>query len=561
MRREHVARRFAGVLQRLGPRRRSGRITLFLAVGTSLTMIAAASTLAAGSKPAAARAVVDPNGALNVAFHADVKTLDTRKMIASPWRDVAIQIYEGLVTKNWREDPDGKNIKIIPGLAESWTISKDRRTYTFKLRKGVTFHDGTPFDARAVDFNFRTWWDKRFKYYDKDARAAAGANIQLIKSFAPAGKYVFRITLTRSFGSFLDRLTAASNLFFVSPKVIQTYPSDQISSHAAGTGPFRVVKWSPGQGVVLQRYDKYWGQKAAYKSLILRFVPDQAARVAALQSGEVQAATAIPAQNAQVWANRSDIRVVVRKRAASFMCQYNGKEGPAVKAGVREAVSLSVDRAKINRLVFGGRSVPSSGYYTPGMVSYDPKLKPLPFSVAKAKQVLSAAGYPNGVRLKFVVAINPNQQDVINIAQEGFKAAGINVDVQYMDLGTFLSTLYTPGLKPNSGIDALCLIVGGDEDFLFSSYFSTYGWPPKGSFNPGYYSNPAVEQAVNQAVNASNTDAYIAGLRRANAAMVADSGGLFFIPDLNVFGLASNVDWKAPVRIRIDFTTAKVLKK
>jgi peptide/nickel transport system substrate-binding protein len=497
-------------------------------------------------------------GAVNVAFRADVRSLDPRKMIASAWRDVAIHIYEGLITKSWHTDPDGKALKIVPALASSWKISADRRTYTFQIRRGVTFHDGTPFNAAAVDFNFRTWWDRNHAQFDREAKANAGYNTNLIKSFAARGQYTFRITLNRPFASFLDRLSAASNLFIQSPTALKKYGSAGISEHPAGTGKFRVGRFVPGQGLILQRNERYWGTKAGAKTLVLRFMPDQAARVAALQSGEVQVAEGIPIQYEKTWAGHSKLGVIVRPRAASFICWTNFREGPTTKAAVRQALNFAIDRRAINRLIFGGRSLPSSGYFAPGNVAYDPKAAALTYNPARARQLLASAGHGSGLKLTFDVASNPNQADVLNIAKENLKAVGVDLQLNYYDVGTMISTKYVPGIKQGSGIDGQCVIAGGDEDYIFASYFTKAGHPPTGAFNPGHYTNPQVEAAMNKATAAKTQDEYVKWLREANKLMTADGGAWLFVLDMNVFGVAKNVDWKPQVRIRNDYTTVRI---
>jgi peptide/nickel transport system substrate-binding protein len=505
-----------------------------------------------------ASGTADSNGSVTVAFRADVQSLDPRTMIASAWRDLAIHVYEGLVTKDWHTNADGTGLKIVPALATSWEISPDGKTYTFKLREGVKFHDGTPFDAKAAEFNFRTFLDPKSKYFSKEARANAGYNATLIKSFKAVDDHTFEINLTQPFASFLDRLSAASNLFFISPAVIEKYGNKGVTAHAAGTGPFKVSKFSPGQGAILARNDGYWGTKPGVKQLQFRFMPDQGARVSALQSGEVQIAEGVPIQYAEQWKGSGDVGVIVRQRAASFMCWTNYREGPTMKAEVREALNLGIDRDAMNKVIFSGKSRPSSGYFTPGNLAYEPDLPPLAYDPEKAKQLLAKAGYGNGLKLTFDVAENPSQADVLNIAKENLKAIGIDLKINYYDVNTMISTKFVPGIKAGTGINGQCVIAGGDEDYIFSSYFTKAGWAPNGAFNPGHYTNAKVEKDLADATSAESQDDYTKAMQAANRDLVADNGAWLMLLDMNVFGVTKNVKWTPQVRIRNDYTTVQV---
>jgi peptide/nickel transport system substrate-binding protein len=526
-------------------------------------IVALAVVSAASSAPARSVATVDPNATLTVAFPSDPVTRDPRITVATAHRDVVVQIFDGLVSKNWFGDRTGNNLKVVPALATSWTITNGGKVYTFQLRKGVRFHDGTPFNAAAVVFNFRTWLDRGFQYYYPRAAAANAAfNARsLIRNFVATGPYTFKLTLTRPFAGLLDRLAAASTTFMVSPAAIRQYGNTGIDAHPIGTGPFRFTSYTAGQSVVLTRNDRYFRGRAKLKTLVLRIITDENARAAALQAGQVQIAQGVGLRAARGWAGRSDVKLIVGPRPLTYMCWLNVREGPFAKKGVREAINLAVNRQQINQLVFDGKTKPASGFFTPGMLSFDPRLPALGYNPTRARQLLAQAGYPNGLDLKFEATTNSNEQEIYTVVQQNLEAIGVKLSISYSTVGSFLSTQFLPGIKPGSGTDGVCLGSGAEEDSLFSLYTTkTYGWPEAGGYNPGRYYSAKLDAFVEKAFASTSEAGYVANLRKANEQLVKDYALLWTVRDLNVYGVAANVSFRPAVRLRPSYYTAAVLK-
>ena len=201
-------------------------------------------------------------------------------------------LYNGLVEKDWTADEPFH--PIVPGLAESWSVSEDGKTYTFNLRKGVTFHDGSPFNAEAAHFNFQRMTDKDSPYYDQQVGSTATGVLRGLKGSRVVDEHTFEVELDQANMGFIEAIASLPNYYMISPAAIQKHGNEGIGQHAVGTGPFKLVEWVRGQRTVMERNENYWGRKPHVDRMVYRPIIEPAARVAALKAGEVHIAWDIP---------------------------------------------------------------------------------------------------------------------------------------------------------------------------------------------------------------------------------------------------------------------------
>lgn len=349
-------------------------------------------------------------GSFRVAIAADAATLD-------PWNasDVSAmlvtrQIFETLV------DYEPGGFKIVPKLAESWSVSSDGLSWTFVLRRGVKFHDGTDLDAAAVVLNF-----DRARQVAHPLRGPAGvdrfrAYAALFEGFDDAsviarveakdGATVV-ITTRMPFGPLLADL-AMPNFAIVSPKSMRDDPagwSTSASSGASGTGPFvfRPGAWQPGQQVSLERNASYWmkGQSSAslpyVDRVVLRVVKDEPARIAELRSGAVDAVRDLtPAALPMVKAD-PNLQLVARPAFNATYLGISGAATPLDKVEVRRAIAMAIDKPLLAAVLYAGAGRPASQLLAPGMFGYDDSVVEFyRYDVAAAKRLLADAGLPSG---------------------------------------------------------------------------------------------------------------------------------------------------------------------
>ena len=300
------------------------------------------------------------------------------------------QVYEGLV------DLEPGGLRVVPKLAESWTTSSDGRAWTFRLRSGVTFQDGSAFDAQSVVRNF-----------DR-ARGLARFELgPLITSVTAPDSSSVVVTLTTSYAPFLATL-AAGTFGIVNPACFALGPSWSTAGSrcAQGTGPFRFEPgaWRTGDTITLQRYTGYWGKDPDGRSLpyvdtlVFRAMRDDGARVSELRAANIAVALDVgPSSLAVV---RADPNLAIRRRP-SYDVSYLGI-GSGVKpfdnADVRRAVALSIDRGTIVQTVYGGDARAASQLVPPGLLGYDDTIVEFTkYDANAAKKTLSDAGFAAGV--------------------------------------------------------------------------------------------------------------------------------------------------------------------
>jgi peptide/nickel transport system substrate-binding protein len=345
-----------------------------------------------------------------------------------------------------------------PGLADSWSVSRDGLTWTFKLKRGVTFHDGTPFNAQAVKFSFDRMVDPETK-----SRQAGVALRGFYDRTEVVDDSTVRIVLKKPKASFL---TVISQAFFapVSPKAVRELGAE-FGRRPVGTGPFKFVEWVQNQHVKLVRNPDYnWGPAFLHKgpaylaTLTLRQIPDPGARMAALESGQVDAVDTPPTH--QLERLKADARFQVRSAPQPGMpwgWPMNTKRSPTNELKVRQAMIYALDRAALVRNVHQGAYKPAYGPLTPVTLGYNPAMEKMyPYDPRKAEALLDEAGWrkgPDGMRAKdgkplviehYVFYSTANAEFV----QAEFRKVGMKTNITLQEVGT-VNQVATEGIKNN----------------------------------------------------------------------------------------------------------------
>jgi peptide/nickel transport system substrate-binding protein len=394
---------------------------------------------------------IQPGGELVFAFDGAALTqfgLDPHKSAFAPHNRVFRSIFDSLVVAL----PDHT---VGPWLAESWTISPDRRVYTFTLRTDVKFHDGTPFDAEAVRFNLD--------------RVKAPRNA--FTSASDLGPYdhsevvdprTVRVILSAPFEPLLINLSK-SCLGIVSPAAATRY-GDQFPVHPVGSGPFRFVSQTPGTEVRLERNPDYqWAATGAAHTgqayldrLTFKNVPEEATRVAVLQSRQAQAADIIPPQNILAFRGDPDFQLIERELLNENYALYlNVKHPPWDDENLRQAFRLSLDLDTVVKTVYLGTFARAWSPISPSIFGYDPTLeKASTPDPARAARLLDAAGWKvgaDGLREKdgkplmvvFVDAQGNREKrlDVITMVRQQLRKNGIGLRIDPEPTGSYLQRI------------------------------------------------------------------------------------------------------------------------
>lgn len=292
---------------------------------------------------------------------------------------VYANVFEGLTRI-------GSKGEVLPALAESWEISEDGNTYTFKLRTGVKFHDGTGFDAEDAKFSL----DRARADDSTNAQKGLFKSIETVEVVDPA---TLKVTLSSPAGNFLFNM-GWGDAVMVAPE-----SADANKENPVGTGPFKFGSWSKGSSVEITRNDDYWGESVALASATFRFIPDAAAAISSLQSGDVDAFPAFPAPEA-LDAFRADDRfaVVVGSTEGETILSINNTRPPFDNILVRQAIAHAIDRQAIIDGAMFGLGTPIGTHFAPHHPAYVAEtINTYPHDLDKAKELLAEAGFADGI--------------------------------------------------------------------------------------------------------------------------------------------------------------------
>lgn len=339
---------------------------------TSTLLAGAALALALTSSAFAARTD------LTLAIQLEPPHLDPTAGAAGAIDDIVYQnIFQGLTRI-------GSNGAVEPSLAESWSVSDDGLTYTFKLHEGVTFHDGTSLDAGDVVFSLD-------RARADDSTNAQKALFSAIASAEAVDDLTVKVTLSQPQGSFLYNM-GWGDAVIVAPESAETNKEKPV-----GTGPFKFVDWAQGSSARLEKNPDYWGEPVALDKVTYRFISDPAAAAAALLAGDIQAFPNFPAPEA-VAQFEGDPRfsvVIGSTEGETILSTNNGKE-PFDKLEVRQAIAHALDRQAIIDGAMFGFGTPIGTHFAPHNPAYVELVETYPYDPEKSKALLAEAGYPDG---------------------------------------------------------------------------------------------------------------------------------------------------------------------
>lgn len=472
---------------------------------TSLRPVALAALMAmsfAGSALAAADVVLAISG--------EPETLDPYNTNTTLTQALTKSFYQGLFEFD-------KDLKIQPVLAESYTVSKDGLAYTFKLRSGVKFHDGTNFDAAAVKVTL----DRVTDPANKLARFNQFNRIDKVEAISPTS---VRITLKEPFAPFINSL-AHPSAGMISPAALKKYGNKDIGQNPVGTGPFVLDEWKQPDYVKVKKFDGFW--KKGYPkvdSLTWKPVAENNTRASMLQTGETDFAFPVPYEQADELKKNPKLKVVAGPSIITRYLSMNMLQKPFDDLRVRQAINYAINKQALAKVAFNGYAIPAQGVVPQG-VKYAFKMEPWPYDPKKARELLKEAGFPNGFEsVLWSAYTTTTAQKTIQFVQQQLAQVGIKVSVQALEAGqrvewvnqapdpkTAKVRMYYAGWSASTG----------EADWALRPLLTTEAWPPKLS-NTAYYSSSIVDGFVASALTSvdeqQKTDLY----RRAQEQIMKD---------------------------------------
>jgi peptide/nickel transport system substrate-binding protein len=394
--------------------------------------------------------------------------------------------------------------EVEPCLATSWDISTDALVYTFHLRQGVKFQDGTPFNADAVVFTYERYLDPNNPYHSYGTWENWEWCVSQVSKVEKVDDYTVNITLSTPFAPFLGALATAGGI--VSPANCEKW-KDQWIAHPVGTGPFTFVEWVKGDHITLAKNNDYWGAKPKIDTLIFRVIQDPSQRLLALQKGEVQGMEFPNATDLDKISQDSTLQLLEQPGLTISYLSLNvgtdtpGFQKPFGDLRVRQAIAYAINKQAIVDQIFQGTAVALKTDIPPTLWGYNDSIQDYEYNPTKAKELLREAGYPNGFKTQlWTIPIArpylPDPQKVAVAIQADLKAIGIDAEIVTYDWSTYFHKVDN-GEQPMNIAGWICDYPDPD-DFLYVLFDSDHATVGTAS-NFSFYRNPEVHKLNMQA--------------------------------------------------------------
>jgi peptide/nickel transport system substrate-binding protein len=445
-------------------------------------------------------------------------TLDPAHVSDSESSKVTRQIFDSLL------DFAPESTDVVPALAtEVPEPEEGGLRYTFPLRQGVKFHDGTDFNADAVVFNFERWrftdneyhkgggsQASDFSYYDTYFEGFD--NDSIIENVEAVDEHTVRFTLKEPLGPFLDQI-AQSGFAIASPKAIED-DVEGFWQNPVGTGAFKFVSWNRGTNVKLEAYEDWWGRDVAEDEggggphvgeVVIRGISDNTSRVAALTGGDLNAADGITPDDISTVEQSGDVKIDYRRPLTIGYLAMNTQKEPFDQREVRQAVNMAINMQDIVEAFFGETGQLATTYMPPTVTFFDKSIEHYPYDPDGARQMLQEAGVEDlETELWYMPIPRPYMPDGKGIAQamqSNLQEVGINAKLVTFEWGTYLD-------RTGRGEHPMCLLGwsgdNGDPSTFLNPLLSSSGATEENALNVAYFKNSEVDDLLNSALRTTD---------------------------------------------------------
>jgi peptide/nickel transport system substrate-binding protein len=420
-------------------------------------------------------------GKLVIATSAEPNSGDFHQAVGTISRQLAVNIGDALVALD-------ENLEVRPALAESWK-QEGPTSWVFRLRKGVKFHDGTPFNAAAVKFNFERLLDPATKSRDANMLASLDT-VEVVDEFT------VRLKLKRPFAPLLRTLAYIFG-YQMSPTAAKQLGLQDYGRAPVSTGPFKLAQWVAGDHITLVANKDYWRGAPKIDEITWKFIPQSSSRSALLRAGDVDFVESL--DGADLASVQGDPNLVVNRiplLSWNFV-GVNTKTKPFDNMKVRQAISYAIDATALTKSVLLGAGLPQNQLVPKGMLGYREDYKGYVYNPARAKQLLAEAGFPNGfeTELWYATGYTSSVKELCEAIQGYLQAVGVRARIVVNDLPAWAAARREgkiPMIFMNWGSGT------GDSDTSLYSPFYSAEHPPKG-VNYTFYANPKVDPLLEKA--------------------------------------------------------------
>lgn len=420
----------------------------------------------------------DPQGKLVFSLGGEVSVLNPILSTDVPSSVVEGAIFTGMTKIN-------ENLEVVPDLAKSWKVSKDGKIWTFYLRKDVKWHDGHPFTAEDVVFTFNAILDPKVNSVRRSDYIIDGKPIQ----FKALDKYTVQAVLPKPFAPFLVR----SGMSIIPKHILKgtDINTAEFNRKPVGTGPFIFKEWVTGDHVTVVRNPSYYLGKPMLAEIVFKIIPDENARLVALEAGEIDE-TGIPPKDYKRMKAMEGINVFEFDALTYTYLGFNLANPKFADPRVRRALAYATNKEQLVSLIFKGLASPAYAPSAPVSWAYSDDVPKYPYNPEKAKQLLKEAGMED---LEFTILVNQGNKErekAAVILQQQYKKVGVKVKVRVMEWSALLKIINAPKDPKDFETVIIGWSLGLDPDAYTIWHSSQY---PRG-FNFIKYKNPEVDRLL-----------------------------------------------------------------
>lgn len=462
---------------------------------------------------------------LTVASGTDIENMNIHLVTSSPSYSVLEHIYEPLFTMT-------EEGVLEPALAESLT-STGENTYELKLRQGVTFTDGTPFNAAAVVANL-AW------VQDPENKAPFAFLISQLVEYNVVDDYTMTLVTKEPFAPLPAHLSHGA-LAMISPAALEQ-GVDFLAENAIGTGPYVLKSWVRDEAVTLERNPDYWGDAPKIDTVVFKVVKEDGARIIEIEAGTVDVAVRIPPVEIPRLQANPDIEVMITPGLRTIYIFFNVTEPPFDDVRVRQAVNYAVDKQAIVSNLFNDAALVSTAPFAPPIFGYAEQ-PVYERDVEKAKALLAEAGVAPGTEVRMYHPTGRYVQDalVADAVRASLKEVGLEVTLQTLEWPQYVPTVRK---TKEDGNDVQFAMLGWgvptvDADYALFALFHTSSHPP--GFNGAFYSNPEVDALLEEGRTTLDTAKRQAAYKKAIEIIWDEAPWLFLYSEIQVTAIRKNV--------------------
>ncbi|QED46326.1 ABC transporter substrate-binding protein [Cytobacillus dafuensis] len=376
--------------------------------------------------------VKDRGNEIIVGVSAEPQNWDPIDTFLLDWSTIATSVFEGLVDRTL-------DLELQPGLAESWEYLDDS-TLQFKLRQGVTFHNGEPFNAEAVKFTF----DRLLG--PEGQKGPQYSNYNTIDKVEIVDEYTVNFKLNAKDPVLLTKL-AGYGAVIVPPNYIKENGDDHFNNNPVGTGPFKMTGYKRDQEIVLEKNPNYWKEGLPkLDKVTFKVIPEASTRLAELQTGKIDIMKRVEVAQAKTIKDTSFLELKEIGSPTVFAIRFDTAKKPLDNKLVRQAINYAIDKDAIIKEILGGYGYPISTFQSELSFGNNPNLKPYSYDPEKAKELLNEAGVKEGTELDFFIPGNDgNFKEIAQVVSFYLEEVGLKVNIQTADGTTMNSDLIPNG--------------------------------------------------------------------------------------------------------------------